>query len=63
MLVDDRRCVVVGAGVAGLVAARALRAAGVAVTILESSDRIGGRACTAEIPSCDKKQPLVSVSS
>ena len=52
MLVDDRRCVVVGAGVAGLVAARALRAAGVAVTILESSDRIGGRACTAKIPDC-----------
>ena len=52
MFVDDRRCVVVGAGVAGLVAARALRAAGVAVTILESSGRIGGRACTAEIPDC-----------
>ena len=35
--------VVVGAGVTGLTTALALRAAGVAVTVLEASDRIGGQ--------------------
>jgi len=38
--------VVVGAGVAGLSAAAHLRAAGVAVTVLEAGPRIGGRART-----------------
>lgn len=37
---------VVGAGFAGLVAARELEAAGVAVRIVEARDRIGGRAWT-----------------
>lgn len=40
------RVVVVGAGVAGLAAARALRAAGRAVVVLEGRDRIGGRVVT-----------------
>lgn len=40
--------VVVGAGFAGLVAARELEAAGISVSIYEARDRIGGRAWTDE---------------
>ena len=38
--------IIVGAGVAGLMAARTLHAAGVPVTILEGRDRLGGRTHT-----------------
>jgi len=44
--VPDTDVVVVGAGLAGLVAARALRRAGLDVRVLEAGDRVGGRVAT-----------------
>lgn len=43
------KAVVVGAGLAGLTAAYMLEQAGVEVSVIESSDRVGGRTVSAEI--------------
>ncbi|GJD88328.1 Pseudooxynicotine oxidase [Methylobacterium hispanicum] len=45
-LPDDPAVIVVGAGAAGIAAARALAARGIAVAVLEARDRVGGRAFT-----------------
>ena len=42
-LLSSTSVVVIGAGLSGLAAARELRKANVEVTILEASDRVGGR--------------------
>jgi monoamine oxidase len=47
---EDVDVVVVGAGSAGLAAARRLGAAGLSVRVLEAMDRIGGRAWTSNEP-------------
>jgi monoamine oxidase len=46
---DDADVVVVGAGLAGLVAARQLTASGRSVLVLEARDRVGGRTVNASI--------------
>ena len=46
---DSADVVVVGAGVAGLVAAHILEAAGCDVVVLEARDRVGGRVLGAEV--------------
>lgn len=49
MLRNDPDVAVVGAGCAGIAAARALVAAGRSVVVLEAGDRVGGRAQTAKL--------------
>ena len=51
---SSKSVVVIGAGLAGLAAARELKKAGVNVTILEASDRVGGRCCTYTSPEFDE---------
>jgi predicted NAD/FAD-dependent oxidoreductase len=43
---EDRSCVVVGAGISGLLAARELQAAGWRVAVFEKERRVGGRMAT-----------------
>lgn len=45
----DTRVIVIGAGVAGLTTARVLHDSGVAVTVIEARDRVGGRVWTEEV--------------
>src|SRR5699024_8739552 len=45
---SQKKVVIIGAGFAGLVAARELQTAGIDYEILEAKDRIGGRAWTEE---------------
>ncbi len=57
------KVVVVGAGVSGLSAGRYLQDfAGFDVTLLEGSDRIGGRVKTFEVPGYEGEQAVVIIS-
>ncbi|HEX6803319.1 MAG TPA: FAD-dependent oxidoreductase [Terriglobales bacterium] len=50
---QDKRVVIIGAGISGLAAAAKLGAAGVPVLLLEARDRIGGRIFTRNEPGCE----------
>src|SRR5579864_2954284 len=45
--------IIIGAGMAGLAAARELGRAGLAISILEARERIGGRVFTLHDPACN----------
>src|SRR6185436_6413036 len=49
-MTNDADVLIIGAGAAGLAAARVLAAAGLAVTMLEARDRVGGRIHTLHDP-------------
>lgn len=49
---DDPDVVIVGAGLAGLTAARELAAGGVKVAVVEARDRVGGRTLSRDIGGC-----------
>lgn len=53
----DADVVVVGAGVAGLTAARRLAAAGSDVLVVEARDRVGGRTLSVPVPGADPDDP------
>jgi monoamine oxidase len=48
----DVDVVVVGAGLSGLIAARALSRSGLSVRVLEARDRVGGKMLTADLAGC-----------
>jgi monoamine oxidase len=52
-MAKDSAVIIIGAGMAGLAAARELGRAGLSVCILEARDRIGGRVFTQHEPGCD----------
>ena len=49
----DPDVIVIGAGMAGLAAARELGRAGLSVCIVEARDRVGGRVFTVHDPECN----------
>src|SRR3954466_1298194 len=61
-MVEAGEVVVVGAGLAGLACARRLAASGVAVTVLEAADGVGGRVRTDVVDGfrCDRGFQLLN---
>jgi monoamine oxidase len=57
-MANDPAVIIIGAGMAGLAAARELGRAGLAVCILEARDRIGGRVYTVRDPTCNSPLEL-----
>lgn len=54
----DADAVVIGAGFAGIAAARRLIAAGMRVVVLEARDRVGGRVCTETVSIDGREVPV-----